>query len=129
VTERRAPTDWAALVAEGVIKAAHVPRLKRQLRAEEAWRAKQQAKRDAENAAWRERQEEEARMAPAWADFVLAHSPALADLVVHADLPLREAVRCVNERSGCEVGCDHRPLTPDEVDRFIHWAATTEDPA
>jgi len=70
----------------------------------------------------REQQDEERRMAPAWARYIEAHCPAIGDAVIHRDFPIREAVRFVHEQTGCELNCEHRPLTAGEWERFIDYA-------
>jgi hypothetical protein len=105
------------LVRDGTI----LPSAAIQIRADRARKAKEKAERGAEQQRWRERQEEEKRMAWEWAMFVLAHSPGKADTVLEHDpfYSLRQAVREVEEETGCKVGCGHRPLTPDEREQLI----------
>ncbi len=67
-------------------------------------------------------------MAPTWARFVLAHSPAYGDLVVHSGYPLREAVADVKRQTGCDLDCGHEPLTAQQAEDFLAFAAAVEPP-
>jgi hypothetical protein len=120
------PEHLAALVREGHLTLAEARAAAEAGRVERrnaARRDREAAERMAKRAAW---QEEERRMSPTWALFVQAHIPAYGDLVIHKDYPLREAVARVKELTGCDLDCEHRPLTADQVAAF--WAAIAKLP-
>ena len=68
-------------------------------------------------------------MAPAWARYIHIHAPALGDAVEHRDLPIREAVRQVQESTGCPLDCGHEPLDQEVATAFIVAAGCDSDKA
>jgi hypothetical protein len=115
--------DVSAMVREGLITPADarvIRRHREEQKTRDARAAEKAAEMEAERLRWLERQEEEKRMSPAWAEFVLAHSPGLGESVLQGTMQLREAVRKIEADTGCNVGCGrHRPLTPDEREQLI----------
>jgi hypothetical protein len=111
------------LVRDGTI----LPIAAIKIRADRALKAKKEAEREAERQRWLERQEEERRMSPAWAEFVLAHSPGLGGSVLEGTMTLREAVRTI-EKDTCQFGCQiHFPLSPAEEEALITLMGERED--
>jgi hypothetical protein len=110
--------DLTALVREGRITTADAKVIRRHRKQQQEvaqLRAEAEATKAAEEAEWRARVDETNRMAPDWAQFIMAHCPALGDCVVHDDWPLRHAVELVEEWTGCRRDCTaHRPLTAEE---------------
>jgi hypothetical protein len=115
------------LLREGKITESEARAALRKRRAIEARDAERRAKREAEHAAWLEREEETRRMGMEWARFVLAHSPMSRQNVMSGAQQLRETVRELEESSGCKVGCGHQPLTDDEREHLIKLMGEAED--
>jgi hypothetical protein len=114
--------DLTPLVREGRLTEADARAIRAarpRIEAQKARAAQREAEREAELRAWQERQEEERRMAPAWAQFVLAHSPGLADSVMKGTYTLREGVQTIESWGRCKFGCPARPHTPDEREQFV----------
>jgi hypothetical protein len=113
--------DLTALIREGKLTRDDAKAIRKNRKIQEVRDAKREARETqqaAEHAKWLERQAEEKQMADKWADFVLAHQPALGDEVLQGSLQLREAVQIIEAGSGCVVGCEHRPLTAEQREQL-----------
>jgi hypothetical protein len=115
------PDDLTRLVKAGRITAADAKVIRKHRRRAAVLaeaRAEREAQQAKEHEAWLARRAETDRMAPTWAQFILAHSRPHADLVVNG-YPIREAVANVEKLTGCKVGCAHRPLTAEQREQLL----------